>query len=434
MPSYNRYVILLIVLFVTYGCSESKSNLLNNNKFKTFEYNSYALEDRDILFALEYERRGDRANASIIYKRLYSRTNKEEYLLEYVKNIFNLKQIDEVIDVITKNKAKLFEKENELLRIYIIALVQKTQFEKALIEAEALNKKYENDLNLELLGNVYLTNKKYEEAKNIFEDVYEKTKSETSVLNLSNILYINLGEKEEATSLLENYINKFGCVNSVCSKLLAIYQEDRNIEGIVYLLKKSYNRFKEENNQFSQDKVYKLLMYYLEKKDIHEAIAFLEESQADDNKLLNLYRSTNDYGKAYVLAQKLYSRTSNIDYLAQIAILEFETAKDKKKVLKSVIGKFEEVLSVLDNHIYQNYLGYLLIDYNIDVKKGLLYVNKALEKAPNNLAYLDSLAWGQYKLKQCKDAYINMKKVVDIAGLKDKEIISHWYKIKECSK
>ncbi len=115
-------------------------------------------------------------------------------------------------------------------------------------------------------------------------------------------------------------------------------------------------------------------------------------------------------------------------------MLEFEMAKDKKTVIKSVVKKFEDVLTVLDNHVYQNYLGYILIDLDIDVKKGLKYVKKALEKAPNNLAYIDSLAWGQYKLNECKEALINIKKVVDGAGLDDIEIKTHWNKIKECNK
>lgn len=434
MPSYNRFIILLIVLFVTSGCSQTQSTLLNSTKYKAFEYKTYALEDRDILFALELERRGQKANAKDFYKRLYTRTNKEEYLLEYTKLSFNLKEFDNVLKIIEENKTKLGTKENEILRIYIITLVQKKDFSKALLEAQTLSSKYENDLNYELLGNIYLSNKKYEEAKDTFEKVYESTHGETSVLNLSNILYVYLDEKKEATKLLENHIEEYGCNNSVCSKLLAIYQEEKNIEGIIFLLKKTYYKFEDEDNKFSLEKVYKLLMYYLERKDINEAIAFLEESSADNQKLLELYRMKEEYKKAYTLAKELYDKTRNIDYLGQVAILEFESAKDKNKVIKSVISKFEEVLTVVDNHVYQNYLGYLLIDYNIDVKKGLVYVNKALEKSPNNLAYIDSLAWGQYKLKQCKSAYENMKKVVDVAGLKDKEIIIHWYKIKECSK
>ena len=59
---------------------------------------------------------------------------------------------------------------------------------------------------------------------------------------------------------------------------------------------------------------------------------------------------------------------------------------------------------------------------------------KALKKEPKNLAYLDTLAWGEYKLNNCAEAYIQMKKVVDEAGLEDKEIRLHWEKIKECVK
>ena len=61
-------------------------------------------------------------------------------------------------------------------------------------------------------------------------------------------------------------------------------------------------------------------------------------------------------------------------------------------------------------------------------------VKKALVQEPNNLAYIDTLAWGQYKLKNCKEANKQMKRVVDEIGLNDEEIKLHWEKIKECKK
>jgi hypothetical protein len=177
-----------------------------------------------------------------------------------------------------------------------------------------------------------------------------------------------------------------------------------------------------------------MLLPLLEQKDIKLAIKFLENNKLNDLKLLSLYKRTNQLKKALNLMKDLYKKTKYIDLLAQIAILEFEVAKDKRKVLQSVIKKFEDVLAVLDNHTYQNFLGYLLIDYDIDVRKGLGLVKKALKKSPNNIAYIDSLAWGQYKLKECKNALQNMKIVVDEIGLDDNEIKLHWEKIKECNK
>jgi len=103
-------------------------------------------------------------------------------------------------------------------------------------------------------------------------------------------------------------------------------------------------------------------------------------------------------------------------------------------VLESVIKKFSKALEKVNNPVYQNYLAYLLIDYDKDIKKGILLVNKALEKEPDNIAYIDTLAWGEYKLNNCNNAYKQMKKVVDKAGLEEKEIKFHWEKIKECIK
>ena len=47
-------------------------------------------------------------------------------------------------------------------------------------------------------------------------------------------------------------------------------------------------------------------------------------------------------------------------------------------------------------------MAYLLIDYELDINKGVALVKKALVQDPENIAYLDTLAWGEYKLKIVK--------------------------------
>lgn len=435
MPSNKRIIVLILFSFFFCGCIQSQSNLLNNDLVKKdFKYKTFANEDRYIMFALEYDRQGMKEESRELFSKLYEETLKEEYLFEYIRASFALKKYDEIILNVEKNRKNINRDENKILKIYILSLLNTKDYEKAEIVANELIKKEDIDVNYELLGTILLQKAEYIKAKELFNKVYKNSSSINSLLNLTNIMYVYLDEKKEAINLLEAYTKVNGCNNLICSKLLSFYQEEKNIDGVISVLKKTYNSLKNNSNHFTQAKVYKLLMYYLEKKDINEAIAFLEQSKHDDDKLLNLYKNALQYDKAYDLANTLYKESGNIDYLAQIAIIEFERAKDKRKVLKSVIKKFEDVLTVLDNHVYQNYLGYILIDYDVDINKGLEFVNKALAKAPNNLAYIDSLAWGQYKLKQCKKAYKNMKKVVDSAGLNDTEIKTHWEKIKECSK
>lgn len=428
MSSYKRVIIFVIFVIFLLGCSQSKSNIIN------YSYKSFENEDRDILFALEYDRQGDKEKARELYLTLYNNTLKDEYLLEYTKLSFALQKYDDIVALVEKNKEKIIRHKSQIYRVYILTLLQLEKFDMALNITSELIKENNSDLNHELLGSIYLQKNDFKNAKREFEYIYKNSFNQSALVELINIMYIYLDEKEEAIKLLESHIKLYGCSNITCSKLLNIYQEENNLDGVISVLKKSYYQYKDRSNHLTMDKIYKLLMYYLEKKGVNEAILFLENSRANDEKLLELYRNSNKLKKAYLLAKDLYSRNGNIDYLAQIAILEFESAENKKEVLDSVIKKFNDVLVVLDNHIYQNYLGYLLIDYNVDIKRGVALVKEALKKAPNNLAYLDSLAWGQYKLKQCKEAYKNMKKVVDNVGLKDEEIKSHWKEIKECSK
>lgn len=438
MPSYKRVINFIFLIIFISACSTTFQQPVKNDSVKTGKtysiYKSYDNENRYIMFALEHLKQGNQEASRELFRRLFENTLKEEYLLEYSKLSFVLKRHDDVISKIETYKKNIVQKETEIKRVYILSLIQKKEYLKAENELNELLKKEKIDKNYELLGNIYIQKGDYKKAKDLYKQLYEKNSDSNSLLNLSNVMYLYLDEKKEAINLLESHININGCEGILCSKLLSFYQEEKNIDGIVSILKKTYYNFEKENNQFSKDRVYKLLMYYLEKKDINEAITFLEESGANNERLLTLYRNVGKYDDAYDLANKLYKGTSNIDYLAQIAIIEFERAENKKDVLAGVIKKFEDVLTVLDNHVYQNYLGYILIDYDIDVKKGISYVKEALKKAPHNLAYIDSLAWGQYKLDDCKNAYINMKKVVDGAGLDDLEIKTHWEKIKECNK
>lgn len=392
----------------------------------------YELEDEYILYAIEYANEGKYFISRDLYLELFQKTHKYEYLLKALRFSLELKDFAFAKKHSEDNLNSDEPEYEQLYRIYIVSLLNLKEYDKALVESKKLLEEYNNILNYELIGNVYYMKKDFASAVEYFESAYSVNNNSTTLLNLVNILYSYLNEQDKAISYLETHVRLQGCDIAVCTRLLSIYQEQQNIDGVISILKRTYEKFKEEKNYSAMIKAYKMLIDFLEQKDINLAIAFLEKNQIDDIKLIDLYKRANRMEEALVLVKKVYKLNKNIDYLAQIAILEFESAPDKKKVLKSVIKKFEDVLAVLDNHIYQNYLGYILIDYNINVKKGVALVQKALEKAPNNLAYMDSLSWGYYKQKECKKAKLNMKKVVDAIGLTDDEIKYHWKKIQEC--
>lgn len=425
MSRYKSYIIIFFSFFIFLGCVKQEISVGE----KYFEQ-----EDEYIIYALEYEKMKEYDKSIDLYLNLFNKTNRYEYLTRALRLYMESKEFTKIKELASKNlNSNSYEYEN-ILRIYVVSLVNLKEYDEALQNATVLLNTFNNTTNYEVMANIHYLKKEYDLAVKYFESAYVTNFSSKTLTNLVNILYVYLGKKEEAISYLETHIRLYDDDLVVNYKLLSIYQEQKNIDGIISTLKRIYYKHKKEENYTSMMKANNILINYLEKKDVNLAIEFLKKENIDPEKLLSLYKQTNQGEKALEIINEIYKETGNIELLAQVAILEFESAKDKKKVIPSVIKKFKDVLTVLDNHIYQNYLGYILIDYDIDIKMGLMYVKQALSKAPNNIAYLDSLAWGQYKLNDCKNAYKNMKKVVDNVGLNDKEIKLHWKKIKECHK
>ncbi len=438
MPSYTKSLVLCLLLFFFNGCSNKTLDLENKEpikiKFVEVKTKSFELENQYIILALESENQRLYYDARELYIRLFEQTNNYEYLLKHLAISTQIKDYKIVKEYASKYYINNIKQEEIILRLYTFALFKLGDQKEALLNAQKLTNLFQNDVNYELLGTIYLQQKDYLKAYELFEKAFALNKSANTFLNLTNIQYFNLSQKEEAISKIEQYIKENGHDFNLSMQLLAFYEKEQKTEKIIPLLKEMYSEYKKNNELLMFNKTKILLIKYIAKDNVGMAINFLEENKEEDEILLNLYKITNQPLKAYNLLGSLYANSDNLEYLGQQAIIEFEMAEDKRKVLNSVIAKFEKVIEHIDNHIYENYLAYILIDFNINVSKGVTLVKKALKEEPNNLAYIDTLAWGQYKLKNCQEANKQMKRVVDEVGLNDEEIKLHWEKIKECKK
>jgi hypothetical protein len=91
-------------------------------------------------------------------------------------------------------------------------------------------------------------------------------------------------------------------------------------------------------------------------------------------------------------------------------------------------------VEVTHDSLYENYLGYILIDHEVDVHKGMDYIKDVLKSKPESAFYLDSLGWGYYKLGECKKAKKIFNKVVTLEGGDDPEVIKHVNAVNACLK
>jgi len=418
MSSYNRLIFFTLFLFV------SILQAKNDN------------EDLLIMMALDSEKKHKSVESFGYYNELYKNTQKQDYLEKAIFYAFRAKKFDDMYNL-SKKASTVFPQYNEYyLQQMIVALLSQNKVEEAFSLAKKLLKKYSNATSYEILANVFYAKEDYKNSLKYYESAYAINQNETTLLKLTTILDTYLNQKDVSLAYLETYVQTKGCTKRVCDKLMLTYQEQGNVDGMLSILNRMYLKYK-KNPKLNKTTliIQNLIVSLLEKKDIKKAIQFLEKTQIDQTKLINLYYQDGQLKKALNITRKLYKKTRKPDLLGKIAMYEFELAKDKQKVMKHVIANFELALSSgINNASYQNYYGYLLIDFNIDVKKGIKLVKSALETTPNNVAYLDSLAWGYYKIQECEKATTIMKKVVSVTGLKDKEIKLHWNNIKSCKK
>ena len=311
----SRYYSLLIVLFVFVGCS-TKEVVYTQTTKKVFEE-----EDNLIFQALHYQQKGDYVNAKKIYHTLYEQSQKKVYLSEVAGISFMLNDKD-AMPLIMEGLAK-YPEERNFHRLLVGQYVKEKRYEEAekkILELIAEDKTVQH---LSIAGNLYLQMKAYDVALKYFESAYKQEQSEDLLINIVELLHRFLGRKGDALSYLETYANIEGCGQVVCFKLIDIYGKDRNVNGLISTYKKIY---KERQNEEIAKKIVDLMLYI---KDTKGAIAFLENTGQHPDLLLQIYANLKRFSEAYLVAQRMYEESKNLDYLGKMAIYEYEINKTK---------------------------------------------------------------------------------------------------------
>jgi len=433
VSSYKRYLVAFFIISFFTSCSMKDGFIFKNDipkkEFTKVEERAFVFEDYYIIYALELENAKAYKNAKDVYLKLFENTNKYEYLVQYITIAIEYQEYNLVKYQIEKYFIPNIKEEEVLLKLYSFALIKLENFDKALESSLKLTNLYKSSVNYELLAAAYFYKQQFEKSYLSLQEALKYDTSDTVIQAITNLEFFQLNKKEKAIKTLEKYLPKSKYNFNLALQLLTFYDNLSQKDNLKNLLKDMFLYYKDIQNKEYLDKT---AGFMFQNFQMQEIISFLEQNDIENDLLLELYKRTKQAKKAYKLLDTLYKNSSSSEYLAQLAIVEFELAEDKRSSLKSVIQKFDIVLQTSTNPIYQNYLAYLLIDYDIDIKKGLDLVRKALKQDPTNIAFIDTLAWGEYKMKNCKEAFTNMKQIVDKIGLEDNEIKFHWEKIKEC--
>jgi tetratricopeptide (TPR) repeat protein len=388
-------------------------------------------EDELIVRGILYDEYRAYENSYQVYKKLYDDTGAEIYLFKEASSA--LMSGTHILESITR--LKLWDEKNpnriEVRRLLIPLYLTVRQVKNATIEAEHLLEQSKEPMDLDLASNSFLYAGNFKRAVALLSRVYETVPREEVLLRMTDIMDQFTGERKRAIQLLETHrrLNMNIVSHDVYAKLLTLYQREKDVDGVL----ETYKALYKQNND--EEYLTRIIDVYIYKRDIQGAIAFLEEDQSRNDILYELYKREKQFSKALGLIDKLYNEDNDAKWIAEKGVLIFENSKDKndQKMIQDVISHFERAFELgNDDSIYLNYYGYTLIDKDVNVKKGIDVIENALLQQPDNMYYLDSLAWGYYKERECDKAYKLMKRVVAEEGLTEPEIIEHWDAIRKC--
>lgn len=382
----------------------------------------------DLLTALELLHK-DPVASMFLYEKAYNKTGSSVYLLEALKTAFAIKDRKNTARYL-KLGEKSLNSDSEYLRVkigYYLGIKDNLNANTAalkLVTVDPVSRSYA------ILAATYYAMENFTLAKTYFEKAYELDKTDENLIRLCDVLLNKLDDSDGAIRIIETHRRIYGCAQGMACELLAdVYRANKRYLDVAKIDEALYEA--KGDNKFLDD----MIAIYYYSNDFDKIIELLKKYDYKRELLIDAYAHKKDYKTAIKMARDEFMKTKNYDFLAIEAIYEYESAGKNvdAKTLSSVVAKFENIAPQLKDPVHLNYYGYILIDHDLDVRKGIELVRRALQKDPDSPYYLDSLAWGYYKLGECDKAKNEMAKIKDSEFFNSPEGKEHLEAIDACA-
>jgi tetratricopeptide (TPR) repeat protein len=163
-----------------------------------------------------------------------------------------------------------------------------------------------------------------------------------------------------------------------------------------------------------------------------DALTHLEQVIAIDASPLRVYQCRMIIAYIYIVTDRAPLAEAELNRLQGSgleSVMLYNTLAYAAYVQKHYLGAMEYYEKALeidnDNTTALNSLGFILVDAGFDKLKGLRLCRKAVDRNPENAAYLDSLGWASYKCGNIKDARKWLRQALDMAP-QETEIKKHF--------
>ncbi len=249
-----------------------------------------------------------------------------------------------------------------------------------------------------LYARTLLEQKQYAESRTEFQRLFNAHTENADLAFAVAMLSLEMGDLERAESELQQALAKGKKDESTVYYYLGQLNEAKknNVEAL-----QNYRKVQDGENAYTA----RLRVAYLTNKtgNLEEAREYLHQTVAQNNQQrvqlilteAQFLREAKQFEVAYqVLTQGLEKLPNYPDLLYWTAMLADQVGKHD--IFEQLMRK---VIQINPDHAQAcNALGYSLLDRNEGVDEGMQLVEKASQLAPNDVAIIDSVGWGHYRL------------------------------------
>ncbi|MDR2717869.1 MAG: tetratricopeptide repeat protein [Treponema sp.] len=191
------------------------------------------------------------------------------------------------------------------------------------------------------------------------------------------------------------------------------------------------------NNEERAELAYHLGLCYTKLERFDEALLYFEQVLTISNSPLWTYQCRLIIAYIYIItgrATLAENELKNLEAGGLESAMLYNTLAYAEYIQKNYLAAiewYEKALDIeKDNPTALNSMGYILADTGMDTQKGLRLCRKAVEKNPQNAAYLDSLGWASYRCGKLTEARNWLRRALEIAP-QQKEIKEHFRFVSE---
>ncbi|MDR3115747.1 MAG: tetratricopeptide repeat protein [Treponema sp.] len=189
-----------------------------------------------------------------------------------------------------------------------------------------------------------------------------------------------------------------------------------------------------EDIKVTTELAYYLGLCYTKLGHFDDALFHLEQVINAESNILRVYQCRLTLAYIYVITERTQMAEFELNRLSEIGfesvqlytVLAYSACSEKQ--YQKAVELYTKALQLDNNNTTaMNGLGYILVDTAMNVQQGLVFCKKAVDRNPDNAAYLDSLGWAYFKNGEAMEARNWLRRALSIASVasQQKEIRKH---------